>query len=119
MSPLSTPRSQGSRVAPARDQCHEHGQDPDRQRRPCPDHGPARNSVRYLPCRHCRLRDRKVLESLPPEINVMNTAKIPIDNDGHVLITGRPETAFDTYHVATVDSEIARFSSRSRPRSMS
>ena len=49
-------------------------------------------------------RVRKVLESLPPEINVMNTAKIPIDNDGHVLITGRPETAFDTYHVATVDS---------------
>jgi len=49
-------------------------------------------------------RVRKVLETMPPEINVMNTGKIPLDNEGHVQITGRPETAFDTYHVATVDA---------------
>ena len=49
-------------------------------------------------------RVKKVLESLPREINVMNTGKIPLDDNGHVQITGRPETEFDTYHIATVDS---------------
>lgn len=49
-------------------------------------------------------RVQKVLENIPPEINVMNTGKIPISNDGHVKITGRPEGAFDTYHSATVDA---------------
>lgn len=46
---------------------------------------------------------QKVIERVPPEIFVLNTAKIPISNEGHIKITGRPEPEFDTYHIAPVD----------------
>lgn len=47
---------------------------------------------------------RKILETVPPEIFVMNTKKIPISKEGHIKITGRPEPEFDTYHSAAIDA---------------
>ncbi len=46
---------------------------------------------------------RDVLKSIPREVFVMNTGKIPKDDEGHVEITGRDEPMFDTYHSAPMD----------------